>query len=612
MEPARGLWLPQFDPDSGVLFLATSNGSSISKFELNDIIKTPNSFGDVATTGFKMDFSVKSVTLIPKRSLKVMDAEIARLLILDQYQSIIPVSYIAPRKSYRDFHSDLFPPTRSPFSFLTSKSWLCSTPWTASTLELDPSHRGELIRIDAVFGEHSNVVVNDENANNDLNDNDVRMNDGKENNTNGSSVDIHITDHDRNNTSNGKHKHTTTNDNENNKNQSTQFKIPLAKSFDSVIQQSNSPLKREDSQRRRFTTRTTKFRHLKGTILKKEHHVTNISGLCKTIPGECNYFKANERFCAVPIGNNNKLAIIANKGHRVESTLMPSLIVANCKIGDFAFNPFDNFEVAIGCSDGTVKIWSIPENGLISSSEVPSSELTGHTDRITIVEYHPTASGILTTASTDLTIRIWDTKSAQQKLLIDAIPSPLFGLSWDPDGNLLAVVSKDHKLNILDPRKGGVIVSSGESTPGSRGARVCWTNNGSQVAVVGFSKVSERQLVLYSVDDLTTSLATEGIDVNPSILIPYFDEDSRTLFLTGKGDCTVFAFEISPTAEKSPYIHHLSHFNCPSPHQAIALLPKSTCDVKKVEFARGFRLTNNSIEPISFTVPRLRVSLKHR
>lgn len=341
--------------------------------------------------------------------------------------------------------------------------------------------------------------------------------------------------------------------------------------------------------------------------MKKEHHVTNISGLCRTIPGECNYFKANEKFSFVPIGNNNKLAVIKSKGHRVETTLIPSLIVSGCTISDFDLNPFNSFEVAVGCSNGCIKIWSIPEHGLTSSSEAPSSELNGHAERVIIVQYHPTASSVLTSASTDLTIRIWDMKSVEQKVVIDTV-SPLFGLSWHPDGALLAVVSKDHKLSVVDPRNGGRIVASGPSTPGSRGARVCWTNRGSQVAVIGFSKVSERQVVLYSVDDLSTPLATEGIDVNPSILIPFYDEDSRTLFLTGKGDSTVFAFEISPTSEKTPFIHHLSHFTCPSPHQALALLPKSSCDVKKVEFAKGFRLTNNSIEPVSFTVPRLRVS----
>ena len=40
----------------------------------------------------------------------------------------------------------------------------------------------------------------------------------------------------------------------------------------------------------------------------------------------------------------------------------------------------------------------------------------------------------------------------------------------------------------------------------------------------------------------------------------------------------------------------------------MALLPKNVCQVKDVEFARFICLTANSIEPLSFTVPRVKVS----
>jgi len=44
----------------------------------------------------------------------------------------------------------------------------------------------------------------------------------------------------------------------------------------------------------------------------------------------------------------------------------------------------------------------------------------------------------------------------------------------------------------------------------------------------------------------------------------------------------------------------------PSSSQGLAFLPKNVVDVKNVEFARAYRLTNNTIEPISFTVPRVK------
>lgn len=51
----------------------------------------------------------------------------------------------------------------------------------------------------------------------------------------------------------------------------------------------------------------------------------------------------------------------------------------------------------------------------------------------------------------------------------------------------------------------------------------------------------------------------------------------------------------------------LSPFKCPTPSQGLAFIPhKNSLNVRDVEFARGYRLTTNTIEPTSFTVPRVK------
>lgn len=49
-----------------------------------------------------------------------------------------------------------------------------------------------------------------------------------------------------------------------------------------------------------------------------------------------------------------------------------------------------------------------------------------------------------------------------------------------------------------------------------------------------YFRVSERQIYVFKVDNLNIPLNTVGLDVSPAILIPYYDEDSSTLFLTGR------------------------------------------------------------------------------
>ena len=41
----------------------------------------------------------------------------------------------------------------------------------------------------------------------------------------------------------------------------------------------------------------------------------------------------------------------------------------------------------------------------------------------------------------------------------------------------------------------------------------------------------------------------------------------------------------------------------------MTFLPKNTCDVRKVEFARALRLCNSVLEPLSFAVPRVKTTL---
>lgn len=47
-------------------------------------------------------------------------------------------------------------------------------------------------------------------------------------------------------------------------------------------------------------------------------------------------------------------------------------------------------------------------------------------------------------------------------------------------------------------------------------------------------RVSERQISIYKATNLSAPINTVGLDVSPAILIPFYDEDSSTLFLTGK------------------------------------------------------------------------------
>ncbi|XP_068081154.1 coronin-7 [Anabrus simplex] len=353
--------------------------------------------------------------------------------------------------------------------------------------------------------------------------------------------------------------------------------------------------------------RVSKFRHLKGTPLHKSTHIENIRNVSRQISGECDGFHANPDRVAVPLsGPGGKIAVFElSRPGKLPDGVIPTL-VHGTNVMDFAWDPFNFQRLAVACDDGTIRLWVIPPEGLTEPTNQPDTVLEGHSEKIYFIKFHPLAKDVLATGSYDMTVRIWDLASQTEKITLLGHTDQMFSFAWSPCGVYCATVCKDGKLRVYKPRANVHPIREGKGPAGSRGARVVWALEGNFIVVMGFDKVSERQIQVFKADSLNSPLNTVGLDVSPAILFPFYDEDSSTLFLTGRGDSTIYAFEVT---EEAPYICPLSHHRCNSLHQGLSFLPKNVCDVSSVEFARALRLTNNTIEPLSFTVPRIKSDL---
>ena len=140
-------------------------------------------------------------------------------------------------------------------------------------------------------------------------------------------------------------------------------------------------------------------------------------------------------------------------------------------------------------------------------------------------------------------------------------------------------------FRIFRPReKTSPVVVGGEVIP-KKGARIVWTNDNEFLVVTGFTRQSERTLSVYRTEDLK-KVSSETLNVSPAILIPFYDEDSSTLFLQGKGETTMYCYEVG---QDSPHLFSLSgykHGGC----QGFAFLNNKTAmNVRETEFARAFR-----------------------
>ncbi|XP_063895402.1 coronin-7 isoform X3 [Helicoverpa armigera] len=364
--------------------------------------------------------------------------------------------------------------------------------------------------------------------------------------------------------------------------------------------------------------KVSKFRHLKGTPGHKSTQVENIKNISRQISGECNGFYANGVRCAVPLsGGGGRVGVVelpvgatprarAAAAHPASTRVFALLHPA--PLQDWAWDPFCVTRLLVACDDGQVREWIIPEEGLTESTNEPNRTFSAHPDKIYLIRFHPTASDLLTTAAHDLSVKIWDLSPEVPvaAIVLTGHTDQIFALDWSPCGEYLATVCKDGLIRVYKPRSSPEPILSGPGPVGSRGARIVWALNGTHLVVTGFDKVSERQILLYKATDLSAPVCTVGLDVSPAILQTHIDHDSGTLFLTGRGDSTIYCYEVT---REAPHLCALSHHRAPTLHQGIAFLQKNLVAVEKVEFARALRLTNGTIEPLSFTVPRIKSEL---
>ncbi|XP_050330688.1 coronin-7 isoform X4 [Bactrocera neohumeralis] len=726
LDCSTGILMPLYDPDTNMLFLAGKGDTTINYLEVSD--KDPYLTEGLRHTGEQ----TKGACLVPKRALKVMEGEVNRVLQLTS-NMVIPIMYQVPRKTYRDFHSDLYPETTGYKTELTASEWFGGANMPVPKMSLDPAKR-ELgdspiiprlgpkpfssnsgdVSFDKVFAvpvapgsqeniHHASTAGSADNGGDSFvapappaplaattpNKPDliveIEIKKPNADNAGDSSVQKSLSTSERRKIFEQTHSESSENSTEGDDKPDAELRrfsaarnsiaerrrLYESRSKSTVEEKSQSPvpLRRElskgepfkpqqqanlvtptgdvkrisapegkllEERRRNVTTtvdggaaikksateaaittthkrtstvfgKVSKFRHLKGTTGHKSTHIENLRNLSRQIPGECNGFHANHERVAVPLsGPGGKIAIFElSRPGRLPDGVIPSLVNGS-NIMDFQWDPFDSSRLAVACDDGIVKLWRIPEGGLNEPTNTPERELIAHLDKIYFIRFHPLAEDVLLTASYDMTIKLWDLHTLEEKILLTGHTDQIFDLAWSPCGKMAATVCKDGKLRVYNPRKSETPIREGNGPVGTRGARITWALEGQYIVCTGFDKVSERQISVYNAQKLNAPLNTASLDVSPSILIPYYDEDSSTLFVTGKGDSTIYCYEIT---DEEPYICPLSHHRCTSLHQGLSFLTKNHCDVASVEFSKAYRLTNTTIEPLSFTVPRIKSEL---
>jgi coronin-7 len=82
-----------------------------------------------------------------------------------------------------------------------------------------------------------------------------------------------------------------------------------------------------------------------------------------------------------------------------------------------------------------------------------------------------------------------------------------------------------------------------------------------------------------------------------------YDEDTETIYMISRGDATVHSLQISDVYTNPTIAPNMACGSNATIYGA-ALLPKHSLDVMHAEIARLMAVTENSVIPISYQVPR--------
>ncbi|XP_056444315.1 uncharacterized protein LOC130380910 isoform X2 [Gadus chalcogrammus] len=346
-----------------------------------------------------------------------------------------------------------------------------------------------------------------------------------------------------------------------------------------------NPPQKKDMLRR--VVRQSKFRHVFGQAVRNDQIYDDIR--VSRVTWDSSFCAVNPKFVAIIIdasGGGAFLVLPLQKTGRIDKTY-PTVCGHTGPVLDIDWCPHNDLVIASGSEDCKVMVWQIPENGLEEPLSQPAVVLEGHSKRVGIVTWHPTARNVLLSAGCDNQVVIWNVGTGEALVRLDDMhPDVIFSACWSRSGSLICTACKDKTVRVIDPRKGKIIVEKEKAHEGARPMRAIFLADGS-IFTTGFSRMSERQLALWRTDNMDEPINIQEMDSSNGILLPFYDPDTNIVYLCGKGDSSIRYFEIT---DESPYVHYLNTFSSKEPQRGMGYMPKRGLDVNKCEIARFYKL----------------------
>uniref|UniRef100_A0A673G032 Coronin n=1 Tax=Sinocyclocheilus rhinocerous TaxID=307959 RepID=A0A673G032_9TELE len=315
--------------------------------------------------------------------------------------------------------------------------------------------------------------------------------------------------------------------------------------------------------------RSSKYRHVFGKPATKENCYDGVP-ITRSVHDN-HLCTVNPRFIAVITecaGGGAFLVLSINHTGKVDPH-HPKVSGHRGNVLDIKWNPFNDFCIASCSEDTTVKIWDIPEHGVLKNITVSQKELQGHSRRVGLIEWHPTADNIIFSTGYDYQVMVWKLDVPEQVIKnpvrsISVHSDVVLSMSFNTDGSRLATSCKDKKIRVIDPRTGTLLQET--DCKSHKASKVLFLGNLKMLLSTGNSRWNHRQIALWDQEDLSQPSYSEDLDGSSGVLFPFYDPDTHMLYIAGKGDGNIRYYEISP---EKPYVHYLTEYRSLLPQKGM-------------------------------------------
>lgn len=361
--------------------------------------------------------------------------------------------------------------------------------------------------------------------------------------------------------------------------------------------------------------RASKYRHVFGQAGKREYGYDNVK--VSNSAWDTNLISASTRYISInwSASGGGAFAILPLPSpfgqalHDLPSKLpdiIPLARTHTAPVLDTAWSLANDTLVASASEDGTCLLWKVPDglfdgwtlDGWEPRDLEPVARVDVSPRKVGQVLWHPTATNVLATASGDHCVKLWDLADpARPRATLTGHGDMIQSLTFNATGSIIATTCRDRKLRLFDARASAEPMRVTDGHGGIKGARVVWMGDMDRIATTGFSKMSDRQVGIWETGGLG-SVKTLTLDQSAGVVMPFWS-DNGILFLAGKGDGNIRYYEY-----ESDTLYALAEHKTGEPQRGMCFLPRRALDVSECEIARAFKVTNNSVEPIAFIVPR--------